>query len=228
MEPIHDYDAIAGCASLREVIAQLGRRRPVFHSEADLQHSFAQALWDMAPHVHSRLEVPQRGSDKTEYLDLLCIGPEARTAIEFKYFTRRWTGTAGVPAEDYVLKAHGATDLARLHFVRDVVRLERFCNRSGQSGLALLLTNEAALWTPPASGRRRTRDHAFKLHHGSELSGTLLWADGAYKPNTCSLRGTYVLEWRPYSALEAPGGEFRYLAVFVSPSTVGAAGAEHA
>lgn len=214
--------AIAERALLNDVMAKLCQHRPVFHSEADLQHSFARVLWELAPDVHSRLEVPQRVVGKTEYLDLLCLGPESRTAIEFKYFTRSWTGTTGTPAEDYALKAHGATDLARLHFVRDIARLERFCRRSDQNGLALMLTNEASLWTPPAPGRRRTRDDDFRIHHGRELAGTLLWAEGAYEPNTCRLRGTYDLTWNAYSEQDGAGGEFRYLAVFVGTSATGA------
>ncbi|MGW1215410.1 hypothetical protein ACWD5F_37855 [Streptomyces sp. NPDC002499] len=213
---------IAGQAPLDNVMAQLSQRRPVFHSEADLQHSFAQVLWQLAPEVRSRLEVPQRGEDRTEYLDLLCLGPERRTAIEFKYFTRSWTGTAGTPVEDYALKAHAATDLARLHFVRDIVRLERFCRQRNENGLALLLTNEASLWTPPGAGRGRTRDHDFRIHDGRELAGTLLWAEGTYEPNTCILRGTYPLKWETYSEQGGAGGEFRYLAVFVGSSVTGA------
>ncbi|MER5669178.1 hypothetical protein [Streptomyces mirabilis] len=223
MAPTDGSESIAGRTSLSEVMGQLCRHRPVFHSEADLQHSFARVLWELAPDVHSRLEVPQRRSGKAEYLDLLCIGPSAtRTAIEFKYFTRKWTGTAGTPGEDYALKGHAATDLARLHFVRDIARLERFCRRSGQNGLALMLTNEASLWTPPGPSRRRTRDHDFRIHHGRELAGTLLWAEGAYAPNTCTLRGVYPLDWEPYTEVGGPAGEFRYLAVFVSPAPGGA------
>ncbi|MFJ8055381.1 hypothetical protein [Streptomyces sp. NPDC096142] len=214
--------SIAEHALLDDVMAKLRQYRPVFHSEADLQHSFARVLWELAPEVHSRLEVPQRVAGRSAYLDLLCLGPESRTAIEFKYFTRSWTGTTGTPAEDYALKAHGATDLARLHFVRDIRRLERFCGRRDQNGLALMLTNEASLWTPPVPGRRHTRDHDFRIHHGRRLAGTLLWAEGTYEPNTCSLRGTYDLAWETYSEQSGAGGEFRYLAVCVGPSATGA------
>lgn len=84
-----------------------------------------------------------------------------------------------------------------------------------------MLTNEASLWAPPGPGRRRTRDHDFRIHHERELTGTLLWAEGTYKPNTCSLRGTYPLSWETYSEQGGAGGEFRYLAVFVSPATDG-------
>ncbi|MFJ6083903.1 hypothetical protein ACIQI8_21120 [Streptomyces sp. NPDC092369] len=220
--PTNGTAMIAERVLLSDVMAKLRQHRPVFHSEADLQHSFARVLWELASDVHSRLEVPQRVAGRTEYLDLLCLGPQRRTAIEFKYFTRSWTATAGTPAEEYVLKAHGATDLARLHFVRDIARLERFCRRRDQNGLALMLTNEASLWTPPDPGRRRTRDHDFRIHHGRELAGTLLWAEGTYEPNTCSLRGTYPLTWETYSEQGGAGGEFRYLAVFVGSSVTGA------
>jgi hypothetical protein len=222
MAPLDGTATIAARTPLDDVMSKLCRSRPVFHSEADLQHGFARVLWELVPDIHSRLEVPQRVSGKAEYLDLLCLGPDSRTAIEFKYFTREWTGMAGTPAEHYALKAHGATDLARLHFVRDIARLERFCRRSDQNGLALMLTNDASLWTPPGPGRRRTRDHDFRIHHGRELAGTLLWAEGTYEPNTCSLRGTYPLNWEAYSDQGGAGGEFRYLAVFVSPSATGA------
>ncbi|WP_151479414.1 hypothetical protein [Streptomyces albicerus] len=128
--------AIAGRTSLRDVMARLRGDRPVFHSEADLQHGFARVLWELAP--------------------------------------------------------------------------------------ALMLTNEPSLWTPPRHANQRTRDHDFRIHQGRELGGTLLWAEGAYEPNTCSLRGTYRVDWQPYSEQEGPGGEFRYLAVSVGPLPAGA------
>ncbi|WP_299533058.1 hypothetical protein [uncultured Streptomyces sp.] len=215
-EPADGTGTIAGCVPLGEVLARLGRTRPVFHSEADFQHGFARALWEVAPEIRVRLEVPRRDSGKTEHLDLLALGPEGRTAVEFKYFTRPWAGVAGEPPEDYVLKAHAATDLARLGFVRDIARLERFCRRPEENGLALMLTNEPLLWTPPESARR-TRDSDFRIHHGRRLTGTLLWAEGAYKAHTRVLRDGYPLRWQPYSELGGKGGVLRCLAVFVRP-----------
>jgi hypothetical protein len=64
---------IAGQVPLVEVMARLGQDRPVLHSEADLQHSFARALWELAPEIQSRFEVRQYvpGATGAEYLDLL-------------------------------------------------------------------------------------------------------------------------------------------------------------
>lgn len=215
--PPATLETIAGSATLDEVLECLRARRPVFHSEADLQHSFAVAVGEVAPEVRCRLEIPVRGSNASEYLDLLCLGPVSRTAIEFKYVTRQWSGTAGTPPEEYALRGHNAPDVARRDFLRDVARLERFCDREDQNGLALLITNEAALWRP-RQRRMPTRDEEFRIHHGRELSGTLLWAGGSFPDNTRVLRGAYTLAWRQYTQLEGPGGEFRCLAVFIAPS----------
>lgn len=84
------------------------------------------------------LEVPVRGSEASEYLDLLCLGPAGRTAIEFKCVTRQWSGTAGTPPEEYALRGHNAPDVARRDFLRDVGRLERVCDCEDQNGLARL------------------------------------------------------------------------------------------
>jgi hypothetical protein len=124
---------IAGEVPLVDVMAGLRHDRPVFHSEADLQHAFARVLWDMAPVVGARLEVRQHVSDRAERLDLLCVGPSLRTAIEFKYRTRAWNGVVGPLGETYALGSHSATDLARLSFVSDVERLERFCDWPDQN-----------------------------------------------------------------------------------------------
>lgn len=226
-------DLIAGRVALSVVLAELARVRPVFHSEADLQHAFARVLWVLAPEVECRLEVRQTTSVGIEHLDLLCIGPLGRTAVEFKYVKRAWSGTVGTgPMEErYALKSHGAPDLARRDFVFDVARLEKFCDGPVQNGLALLVTNDPALWERPKLPGKLSRDHEFRLHEGGELSGTLLWGGGDYAPNTRVLRGAYPLHWQPYSLQPGTTGLFRYLALFVepgqaSPTASDAAGAD--
>lgn len=205
---------IAGTVSLEQVMEALSRKRPIFHSEADFQFSFAQAVTALAPKVECRLERPMlnTATGRTEYLDLLCSGAPGETAIEFKYFTRRWSGEVG--GEAFELRAHAATDLLRLHFVHDIVRLERF--GFPRPALAVLLTNEPGLWR---RSTRKPRDRDFHLHEGRQLSGTLLWADGTYAPNTRDIQGTYALTWHNYWQLDdQPGGHFRYLAVEVTPA----------
>lgn len=43
-----------------------------------------------------------------------------------------------------------------------------------EGSLALIMTNAPALWTPPRSGARRTRDHEFRIQDGRTLDGALL------------------------------------------------------
>lgn len=211
---------IGGGPSLDTVMSALARDRPVFHSEADFQHAFARVLWDLAPNVQSRLEVRQAPSDdaqreRREYVDLVCRSPLGTTAIEFKYFTRAWTGNAGDPPERFDLRAHGAEDLARLHFVSDIVRLERFCPALDANGIAVLLTNEPRLWEAQTGGARPPTDLDFRLHGRRVLSGTLRWAEGAFPANARTLRGNYELSWRDYSRVGDGRATFRWLAVEV-------------
>ena len=192
---------IAGDIPVRVLLAELARQRPVFHSEADFQHAFARALWRADHRIDVRLEARQPGPTR-EYLDLLAYGPNGRTAIEFKYFTRHWSGTAGNPPEHYDLRAHGATDLARRNFIFDIARLERFGTSTDQNGLAILLTNDKALWTQPPTRRTPPRDADFRIHQDRTLSGTLHWGGGDYPANTRHLTGTYNCDWQRYSTPE--------------------------
>jgi len=208
---------VASRVPIRALLERLAVDRPVFHSEADFQHAFARACWQTDRTIDVRLEVRQPGA--REYLDLLAIGPDSRTAIEFKYWTRQWSGSAGRPTEQYDLKSHAATDLARRNFVFDIERLERFAVGRKDNGLAVILTNDSSLWSRPRVGRV-TRDQAFRIHEGRTLAGTLLWGAGDFPANTRELTGRYELAWSDYSRLDGPNGLFRYLVVETRPRVV--------
>nr|WTA64688.1 hypothetical protein OHB51_19360 [Micromonospora sp. NBC_00855] len=210
------------------VMDALRAARTVFHSEADFQHAFAWAVHCLDNEVQVRLEVRQ---EQKAYLDLLCFGPKGRTAIEFKYFTARWDGVDPRTGEQFRLRHHGAPDLARLGFVVDIARLERFCQSgpAAMNGLAVLLTNDRGMWSPP-TGYRLTRDGEFRLHEGRRLRGMLRWGtEGSYfLANQRDLLGDYPLTWRDFARLNGGNGEFRWLAVQVhqaKPTTADVMGA---
>lgn len=141
---------IAGTVELDEVMSRLAAERPVFHSEADFQHAFAQTVYRLAPEVAIRLEVRQSSvpGGKGEYVDLICTGA-VKTFIEFKYATARWTGADGITDEEFYVREHAAMDLIRKHFIFDVERLERFTTANpGANGLAVILTNAAPSGSP--------------------------------------------------------------------------------
>ncbi|GHJ15891.1 hypothetical protein [Micromonospora sp. AKA38] len=211
---------IAGSVDVDAAMKGLREARAVFHSEADFQHAFAWAVHRLDSAVQVRLEVRQ---DAREYLDLLCFGPQGRTAIEFKYFTARWEGVDPDTGEEFRLRTHAASDVARRDFVFDIVRLEQFCHASQvpMDGLALMLTNYRGLWEPPVRSRR-TRDHEFRIHEGRRLTGTLRWGmeDDHHLPNQRELVGHYPLIWRDFARLDGRNGFLRWLPVPVwAPGT---------
>ena len=208
---------IASVVPLADVLTELARTRPVFHSEADFQFAFGATLKALSPALHVRLEVPRRRRDtgRSEYLDVLAFGAHGRTAIELKYPTAAWTGLVpvgeGEDDELFELRSHSATDLARHGFVHDVYRLEQ--TEIAVQGVAVILSNVAGLWSPNV-GSRPTRDHAFRIHEGRRLTGDLVWGSGDFRSNDRSLRGDYSINWHDYSRLgSGANGLFRWAAV---------------
>lgn len=210
---------------VHEVMSELSRQRPVFHSEADFQHAFAQQLAKMHPNLSIRLEIPYRviGSsnlDPRTVVDLYCSDPGsgAVTAVEFKYRTRRWSGSIG--GEDIQLLYHSAADLGRLYFVHDISRLERWAQTDGGTAFVIFLTNDGAYWSVP-SGQVSTYDAAFRIHDGVNLTGELRWANNLYPDNTRTLRGRFPMQWSNYSDLsqyadgKVDGSKLRYVVAAV-------------
>lgn len=206
---------------VHEVMSELSRQRPVFHSEADFQHAFAQLLLKRHPSLNVRLEIPYRSIGSTEpdsrtVVDLYCSDYErgAVTAIEFKYKTRRWSGA--VRDEDVRLLYQSAADLGRKNFVKDIDRLERWSDAVGGTAFAILLTNEDGYWSAPR-GPRTTNDAAFRIHEGAELTGELLWANNVNSRNNRTLKGRFPMRWVDYSDLseygegQRKGNQLRYV-----------------
>lgn len=202
---------LAGTLPVRAVMADLADRRPVFHSEADFQFAFAQAVVCADPGIEVRLEVRQPFG-KAEYVDLVCQTQQRRTLVELKYPTALWTG-ADPSGEQYTVRNHAAYDLARRYFIHDIARLEKFVDATPNTdGVAILLTNEPSLWT---ASSRATRYANFRIHEGQTLTGRLVWGTGG-TPYDEDLRGSYLTSWSDYFGLEGPRGTFRYLALTVN------------
>lgn len=206
---------IAGALDLDTVMAALSTRRPVFHSEADFQFAFAQAVAAADPNVQVRLEV-RLAAERAEYVDLVCWTPQQRTLIEFKYATAGWQG-ADPSGEQFNVRNHAAYDLARRYFAHDIHRLEQFtAGQPNTDGLAIMLSNEPGLWED--RGRADSRDRNFRIHQGRTLTGDLVWGAGGTRYDQ-PLSGTYQLAWHDYSTSKPGKGRFRWLAVPVGNST---------
>jgi hypothetical protein len=205
--------------AIRDLLADLAIRRPVFHSEADFQHAFAWLLHQRHPELSMRLEVPVRIGQTVLHVDLLAFSAAKTIAIELKYKTK---GVAlAFDAEEFRLANHGAQDLARYDFIKDIHRLEQLATvNNGTLGFAVLLTNDSSYW---GQGRRsESIDAAFRLHPERLLTGDLAWdvraSSGTIRgrEDSLNLGGSYPIAWRDYSELIAPRyGRFRYLAIGV-------------
>jgi hypothetical protein len=217
---------MAGTVDLAELLARLASRRPVFHSEADLQHAFAWEAHQLDPAVQVRLETHPEPSVR---LDLLLSRPDLRrhTAVELKYLTAGWAGD--VAGEHFALKNHGAQDVRAYDVVKDIGRLERFVTgRYGWTGVLVAITNDSSYWRPITHGRATNAD-AFRIYEGLTLTGTRAWGPstgaGTMKGREMAigLSGVHSLRWQDYARVDGTSrGIFRVLALEVAPqSSVG-------
>lgn len=199
------------------LLEALAAERPVFHSEADFQFALA---WQVRETTGQpvRLEWKPFAAEKI-HVDLFL--PRAGAAVELKYLTRGFE--ANCNGESFSLADQAAHDIRRYDFLKDVARLERVTAEHGRvkRGIAILLTNDAAHWSPPT--RRNTVDADFRIHEGRTASGPLTWATHAGRGTTRGredpilLEGSYRFRWRDYgNPVQQRHGQFRYLAVEVS------------
>lgn len=191
------------------LLRSLAVKRPVFHSEADFQFAFAWEAKLQNPDLDVRLETHPEPAVRLD-LELVAPGGTRGVAVELKYMTRLWGGSAR--GEPFALKNHGASDLRGYDVIKDIHRVERFvAARPGWSGLVIVLTNDPGYWRPRTHGRETNAD-AFRLGEGILLEGARAWG-----PNTggtsrgregvLRLRGSYPLKWVDYSSLGSGPGE---------------------
>lgn len=201
-----------------DVMKGLAGRRPIFHSENDFQIAMEEFIHETNSGCETSLEFNPFAKGNSR-IDIWI--PSERTAIELKYPTQRLNTTHN--GRRFALKEHSAQDTQRYDFVRDISRLERMIAERSDTdcGFAVLLTNDASYWNPPAPGWQSTQDAAFRLH-GIKLTGTRAWSPnagtGSIKGREAPivLNGSYNPDWRNYSKFEdGRHSRFCYLAVQV-------------
>lgn len=204
------------------IINALRKKRAIFHSEADFQFSLAWEIQLRYPDAAIRLEYPPL-DDPTKYIDVLVYLGTHVFPIELKYKTKLHSSVVG--GESYLLKNHGAQDIGKHDFVKDLYRIENFRDHivGFQKGYAIWLTNDPHYW---AIAKSDTAGYsAFSVHHGSIKSGTMAWGpsvgDGTRKSreNPLNLSGCYQLDWQEYSTIEAKNGIFKYAVTILGAPT---------
>lgn len=207
--------------NISNLMCTLASQRKAYHSEADFQHALAWELHKQFPDSSVWLERPLKANGKKLHLDFLIQLDDKAIAVELKYKTRKLVLDA--ERESLNLANHGAQDLGRYDFIKDIERLESITSSLVScDGIAILLTNDDAYWKPRS---RVTVDQAFNLTEGNTLTGSLAWGDGASdgtkknREKELQLVGEYKLSWNDFSlASQEKYAQFRYLAVHVPSS----------
>ena len=174
---------------IESTLEKLAERRPVFHSEADLQFEFA---WEIRKSFdyQIRLEYPMRNIGE---LDIFL--PDLSIIIEFKYKTKK--DSFLINGEAFSLKQQSANPLGRYDFLKDVSRIEA----SHMEGYCIFLTNDSSYWQPEVRGNGKT----FSLESARTIHGAFAWQHkrpnsiGSNRMKDICLNGTYRCDWKKYS-----------------------------
>ena len=211
---------------MNDLLAQLSSTRPIFYSEADLQHSLAWQLHLSDPALEIHLEYPTMINGKVAYIDILARGRRGVTAIELKYKTR--LAKVGHNGESYALRDQGAQDHGGYDFLKDIERLESYVAKTHTKRYAILVTNDPRYWVSPRT--QNTYDAQFRLYEDRLLAKSLkLKWTGHPSPGTIAgrhapivLQHAYTLRWREYSRFDnVKYGRFRCLVIQVLPARTG-------
>jgi len=200
------------------ILRSLAVERPIFHSEADMQHSLAWHTRLIHPEAGVRLEIPADflRQSRTSIDMLVRIGDHIEY-VELKYKTVQCDFRVG--SERFRLKRGAAKDQGSYSFIKDIMRIESFIGDDRTAkGHAILVTNDSSYWT--ASQKLNPIDPDFHLIQDRVLHGRLTWAphagEGSKKgyEEPIALRGHYRLNWRDFPSEHILGcPTFRYLHV---------------
>lgn len=212
---------------LEEVLATMAAERPIFHSEADLQHELAWRYRQARPTACIRLELPARFNHGRASIDMV-IHEEATTCfVEIKFKTAHFR--TRLHEEDYDLKNHGAKDLGSYDVIKDVCRVESFVRaKPGSCGCVVFITNDPSYWTDTRA--KKPIDLDYQLVEGRILQGTLAWQTHAgigsirKREEPLVLEHSHPIHWQTYSTLPDQGANhFRYVCFRIPGSTQAAA-----
>lgn len=150
------------------------------------------------------------------HIDIFVSIDDNTFPIELKYKTLGCNKT--FEGEPFKLKNHGAQDIGRYDFLKDVQRIEQLSRElpSFKKGYSIFLTNDPSYWSD--SGRTDTVYHAFRLCEGLKKTGSMNWAAHAGKgtikgrENIIVLQNSYLIQWQQYCEIDDKrSGIFKYL-----------------
>ena len=159
---------------IKKLISSLQVKRKVFHSEDDLKLSFGMEILQNYGDCQVRLERPVNiemidwNNSKLiarAPIDIVVIENNGDlTPIELKYKTKKVQIDSD--GETYQLTDHGAVDIGRYSFRKDMYRIEQYLNSHSHSssGYVLILTNDKAYFDADIS-QKENYDKFFSFHN---------------------------------------------------------------
>lgn len=177
---------------LCNLIEEFGDSGSFLNSEDDFQFQLASRIKERYNNVSVEREYPKEIGNKKVKIDIIIRTSEGIMPIELKY---------------KLSQPHTTPDNARYYFFRDVWRVEQLLvteKNFGPVGYAVFLTNDPRFWTPLSEGARSKNAREFKMHEGSEISGTRTWwASEKKEPHrkfpVLQFLGSYPIGWRKFS-----------------------------
>ncbi|WP_281336589.1 hypothetical protein [Flavobacterium eburneipallidum] len=162
-----------------KAIFDLQKQRPIFHSEDDLKLALALKIKENNPEFEIRLERPvelemiNRNGKTTIVrapIDIIIIDTIGNFyPIELKYKTRK--ANILFNKENYILAEHGAQDIGRYSFRKDIFRIENYKSKklNYKHGYVLILTNDNAYFEKNVFEKDNFDKH-FSFHNGAILN----------------------------------------------------------
>ncbi|WP_426449647.1 hypothetical protein ACP26L_32005 [Paenibacillus sp. S-38] len=210
---------------IQHVLSVLAKKRPIFHNEADFQHSLA---WELRQHYEGEIRLEKRldlDPKRRTYLDIMLEIEGRRIAIELKYKMRALEHT--VQGETFSLLNQGAQDIGRYDVLKDLQRLEQMVKKNlADEGYLIFLTNDTSYCIDPGMNKS-TFDRDFRIHEGREISGVLSWSEGTGhgtmkgREEPILIEGSYLIRWKPYSQLDdSVQGSIQSLLLKADPQAV--------
>ena len=200
---------------IEKVLASLSQRKPIFHSEKDMQASFADEVKRLYPNAKVEREVAynsvkgyvDENSEQpihasTTWIDVLVSLDGATYLVELKY--KRKALTVVIGDQQYDLKQDGAWNDNRYRYLHDVQKLEdyvanEFNGHKIAEAYAVFITNDAEY---QKEKRADSVIKDFDLSAGKVKTGVLR---NTNKPEeqTVFLAGSYTVNWSEYSRVPA-------------------------
>lgn len=208
---------------ISSIMKELSGERKLFHSEADFQFALAWIIQQKYSDAKVRLEYCLNLNNRAMHIDIVVFVGRKIIPIELKYKTRCKTNKCNevnIDGEIYILKNHGAQDMGRYDFVKDIKRIETIIDSTkSDCGYAIMLTNDKSYWENK-NIKKSTISDEFHIHDNASLFGERKWINNPSKDSikgresSIELTNKYKINWQLYSKnTEMDYGDFKYTIV---------------